>query len=493
MRLGSPPRLVVVRFAPWMAYTPHHPHDLMWPMEALGAAACVRSRGWEHDIVDLHVEEESEDRLEQRILAASPSLLLISSTSTTMAAALDLAARVRRARPALRTWAVGQHASALPQDLVYPDSPFDGAVRGEWGVCASALLEGRRDFEGAVFWDEEAGSLALVGSPAEAHDLDGLPPVDPSGLRLRLYRMRSMHVPSLRPQRWGFLHTSRGCHHSCIFCSPTLRESYGSTWRGHSAERVVDDLARLRRDHGITAFYFLDDLFSYDRERVHAICEEIRRRHLDLHWVVQTRADRLDPEVLRAMKAAGCCSVKIGVESGSDRVLGVLQKGIDRDRLLASARAIKASGLFLTACYILGNPDETEEEVRETWHMAQAIGADMIQVAFHTPYPGSVSFERFCHQVEDMECLTHYELQAVNLSRIARRQLERMQRDFYLRYYLSPRVLLNYLRRRAVFRSVDPDEWRLVLSALRFWSRPDTEPRRTTSARPVVPGLPRAR
>ncbi|MFH1467469.1 MAG: B12-binding domain-containing radical SAM protein [Pseudomonadota bacterium] len=483
-------RLMVVRFAPWMAYADRHPHDLMWPMEALVAAAFARRRGWESRILDLHVEAYEEGQVARRVLAADPELLLITSTSATMAAARLLAARLRRARPGLRAWAVGQHASALPGDLVYPDSPFDGAVRGEWGVAAPALLEGRHDFEGAATWSAADGGLRLVGQPAEAHDLDSLPPIDPSGLHLRRYRMRSMHVPSLRPQRWGYLHTSRGCQHACIFCSPTLRQSYGAAWRGHSAERVVDDLARLQRDHRLSAFYFLDDLFSFDRGRVLAISEELLRRRVRLHWVVQTRADRLDPDVLRAMKAAGCCSVKIGVESGSDRVLRVLGKGVSRDGLLESARAIKESGLFLTACFILGNPDETLDEVEETWRMARAIGADMIQVAFHTPHPGSISYERYCQQVEDMELLTHYELQAVNLSRIARHDLERKQREFYLRYYFSPDIFLNYLRRRALYRMADPDEWKLVVSALRFWNRGESAVAHPGRARPVVPGLP---
>jgi len=470
-----------------MGFENRHPHDLMWPMDALGAAAMARRSGWDTRIIDLHVEPYERQDCADRIAALRPALVLLDTMTPNMAEARLLALALRRRQAGLPIWAVGQHASALPEDLVYDDSPIDGAVTGEYELAVPALLAGERRFDGAIWWDAEAGTLGRQGGPLAAQDLDALPATDPRGLLIDRYRMHSMHVPSFRKQRWGFLQTSRGCPYHCTFCSPTLRQSFGFEWRGHSAERVVDDLRRLHRDQRLTAFYLLDDLFSYDRERVLDICERIGRGGPRVSWLVQTRADRLDAEILDAMRRAGCRGVKIGVESGSDRILTALRKGYDRAGILHAARAVKRSGIPLTACFILGNPDETLEDVRATAALAMEIRADMIQVAFHTPYPGSESFDAYRAQVDDPSLLNHYDLTAANLSRVSTERLEREQRRLYLRYYLDPRVMLTYLRRRGVYRITAKDEWSLLFNTARFWQmqrRVTSEP--GTADRPRV-------
>jgi anaerobic magnesium-protoporphyrin IX monomethyl ester cyclase len=466
---GSPQRLVILRFAPWMGFENRHPHDLMWPMNALGAAGQALRSGWEAHIIDLHVEDYERQLCLERVLARRPALVLMDTMTPTMAEARLLAATLRRRRPELPLWVAGQHASALPEDLVYEGSPFDGAVAGEYEVAIPSLLDGRTDFEGAVRWDSAAQGIVRHGGPLAAMDLDALAAVEPRGLLLDRYQMRSMHVPSFRKQRWGYLQTSRGCPYDCTFCSPTLRQSFGHRWRGHSAERVVDDMRRLHRDHRLTAFYLLDDLFSFDRQRVLDVCQGLISGGPAVSWLVQTRADCLDPEVLAAMRRAGCKGVKIGVEAGSDRILTSLRKGYDRAEILAAARAVKRSGIPLTACFILGNPGETLEDIQQTVQLAMDIRADMIQVAFHTPYPGSETYRIYQQSVSDPSLLNHYDIQAANLSQVSTERMEREQRHLYLRYYLDPRVFFTYLRRRGIYRVTARDEWGLLVNTLRFW------------------------
>lgn len=462
--------MIFVRIPPWASYQQGHPHDLMWPVDALYGAALARGLGYGVRLLDLHVESWEPAALVERLRRARPALLLLDTATPTLELARALAKALRRGLPELPIWAVGQHPSISPEDLLYRGSPFSGVLRGEYEGAITALLEGHpEDAPGAAWFDGELGAVRSVGAPHQVMDLDALPPLDPRGLHLERYRMRSLHVPRFGRRRWGFLHTSRGCPYQCVFCSPTLRQSYGETYRAQSAPRVVDDLARLHRDHGLDAFYLLDDLFSYDRQRVLEICRLLRRRRLGLSWVIQTRLDHLDPEVLAALRWAGCCGVKVGVESGSERVLRRLHKGLTPRQVVRIARQVRRAGLCLTACYMLGNPGETLEEMAQTFRLAREVGADMIQVGFHTPYPGCESYLLHGHEVADPSLLTHYELQSVPLSGVSRERLIQEQRRFYTRYYFSPPVLLNYLRRRAIYRLWDADEWRLALRSLRFW------------------------
>lgn len=472
--MRTSPTLALLRFAPWMFFSNSHPRDLLWPVSMLYAQAQARLAGWRAEIIDLHVEPFDEDELTRRLRAMAPDLVLVDSTTPTMAAARRLAARLKQGDGAVKIWGVGQHASELPGDLLYPGTPFDGCLLGEYEALLPDLLGGASldDRDDVARHDPAVQALRVGSARAQVHDLDGLPPVDPGGLHLARYQMRSVHAPSFRRQRWGYLLTSRGCPHRCVFCSPTLRQSYGRRFRAHSAERVVDDMARLQRDHGVTAVYLLDDAFSLDRQRVLDICQLIVRQGIRLHWAIQTRADDLDGSLLAALHEAGCHGVKIGYESGVDRILEQLRKGTTTELLLRTAQEIRQAGLSLTACYMLGNPGETLEDMEQTFRFARRVGSDMIQVSFHTPYPGSASYEQYRTRVQRTSRLSHYDQHEVLLSDIPRRRLEQEQRRFYRRYYLSGPQLWSYLRRRAIYRVFDPSEWRLLADTLRYLHLP---------------------
>lgn len=463
------PRVLFVRFAPWMARTNNHPHDLMWPVSMLYGRSIARQRGWRAAIIDLHVEALDHGELVQRIHEFGPDLLLLDTMTPTMRLARRVAESVAASRPATRIWGIGQHATEQSDDLLFAGSPYQGVLLGEYERMLPLLLEARG--VGAVHGSAtlgEDGEIKVVGGRQKIEDLDALPELDPRGLHLDRYGMRSAATRRFGHTRWGFVMTSRGCPFLCTFCSPTLRMSYGRGFRAQSAIAVVDDMERLVRDHKVDAIYTIDDIFSFDQERVREICREMIRRKVPLQWVIQTRPDMVDPETLRLLKLAGCVGVKMGIESGVDRILKLIKKGVRRERILKGARDVQAAGIPLTAYYMLGHPTETLAEMQQTLDFAREVGADMIQVAFHTPYPGSDSYEEFKRDVSDLSELNHYETHHVNASEVDGETLEQLQRRFYLGYYFSPRILFNYLRRRAVYRLTDLSEWRLAWGSLRY-------------------------
>ena len=230
---------------------------------------------------------------------------------------------------------------------------------------------------------------------------------------------------------------------------------------------VVDDMLRLHIDHGVDAFYTIDDVFSLDRERVVDICHGLIKHNHRIHWTIQTRGDLIDLDLLKLMKRAGCVGVKMGIESGVDRILKIIRKNSTR-QLLDAARACQEAGLILTTYYMVGHPSETRDEMEETFRFAKEVGSDMVQMAFHTPYPGSQSYEMVRDKVADLSELNHYETQHVNLSEVDSETMEKLQRQFYLEYYFHPKQLLKYLRRRALYRLSDPTEWQLAAMSLRY-------------------------
>lgn len=456
--LSSRPRLLLVRLPPWLSRRNRHPHDLMWPVALLNAQTLARAAGWHTQILDLHVEALTGPQLAARVVDFHPDVLVVDTMTPTLATALQLARAVAVRSPNTKRWAVGQHATACPGDLL-AKSAFQRALSGEADVAIGNEL--------ALTSLSDATTSGPHGR-LQLEDLDSLPPVDPRGLLLDRYGMQSTHVPQFGRPRWGFLLTSRGCPYRCTFCSPTLRQSFGRGFRGQSPDALVADMTRLHVDFGINAVYFIDDVMTYDRDRTMAFAEAMIAAQLPMQFVVQTRPDLIDLPMLTALKRAGCAAIKMGVESGSDRVLKRIRKGVRRDRIAQAARDVRAAGLNLTAYFMVGHPDETREDIEATIELAGEVDADMIQLAFHTPYPGSTAWETEGRKDADLSGLQHYESASGNASLVPTHELERLQRAFYFRYYGSPRVLGRYLRRRALYRCTDPQEWLLAWQSVRY-------------------------
>ena len=457
-----------IRLAPWMCFPNAHPHDLMWPCSILYCASLAEKCGWNARILDCHVQHETPDSLSKYIFVSKPTMVFIDTMTTTIHWAIELAELIKTQLPRVQIWGIGQHASENPQDFLFPDSSFQGVIRGEPEAVITELLTHpeKKDIPGCCYWDDDVDSSST--ERVKVQELDALPPIRPLDLHLDRYRLQSANVPRFGKLRWGFLLTSRGCPYPCTFCSPTLRQSYGRDFRMQSAEKVVDDMSRLHGDYQIDAFYMIDDVFSLDKGRIEQICQLLIQRRLKISWVIQTRADLIDRELCLLLKKAGCSGIKMGIESGSPRILSQIRKNLTPEKILEGVRAIQDAELNLTTYYMLGHPSETAQEMEETFQFAQKVNADMIQVAFHTPYPGSPDWEDLGHGVRDFSQLNHYETQHVNLSEVEDSVLEAMQRNFYLRYYLQPRILKKYLRKRFIYQVSDPREWNLLTKTFTY-------------------------
>jgi len=190
--------------------------------------------------------------------------------------------------------------------------------------------------------------------------------------------------------------------------------------------------------------------------------------------VIQTRSDFLDEDMLPSLKAAGCVGIKFGVESGDPAILEMVSKNLSLDRTIEVGRAIRRSGLALTAYYMLGFPGETLAQMERTFEVARGIGSEMIQVAIYTPYPTSRGFDEFPPErkadlLAHPERFSHYNTAVpINLSAVTDEQLLAFQRNFYLRYYLSPRQLGRYLSRRALYTVPQGTDVPLIRSTLGY-------------------------
>jgi radical SAM superfamily enzyme YgiQ (UPF0313 family) len=174
-------------------------------------------------------------------------------------------------------------------------------------------------------------------------------------------------------ERGGCLNvqTKRGCCFECVFCSYPLIE--GSKVRARSPERVVDEIADLQSRYGVRHLFFVDNIFNFPLPHAKRICEELRRRRLDVEWSGYLNPKFVDEELVRLMAASGCKGVEFGTDSGSATMIANLGKEFDAEDLRRSSRLCHRFGIKFAHSLIFGGPGETRETIEETLRLMDEL------------------------------------------------------------------------------------------------------------------------
>jgi radical SAM superfamily enzyme YgiQ (UPF0313 family) len=448
-------KVMIVRVAAWMETEKAHPENVMAPLKLGYAVRLLEDRGHRVSLLDMETGKYTEEDIRQAFQSVRPEVVVLHGITTAVPVMKRLALYVRQRLPGTLVVASGQHATALPGEFIFDGSPFHAATQYEYEEPLGELVEawslGDLSLVGGLVLPDDDGGLLHTEPRLLREDLDTLPM--PAHERFMTDEYTVFHPTDVRrKRRWGFLLSSRGCPYPCVYCSPTLRNTYGRKMRYRSAENVVDEMEYLV-GLGTTVLHFKDDIFTISKDRVMTLCDEILRRGLRVSWTCQTRADCVDLALLKRMRKAGCCTVSYGVESGSARILEILRKQETVDDALNAARWTREAGLFLVTFYLLANPTETIEEMEMTLALAKKIDPDILQVGFFTPYPGSPYYEETFkfEQMPELELrpdeFSHYN-KIINVSAVPTQQLMRFQRRFYRELIMRPGFVSRFLRNR---------------------------------------------
>lgn len=358
------------------------------PLGLLYLASSLEDAGWtDVAVVDAQAEELDYATLADRIRRFKPDLVGISAMTFTLLDVLRTASVAKQQCPGCRVVLGGPHPTIYGAPTLRSHAQVDFLLRGEGEASLPQLAAAMRD--GAAL-DAVPGLTFRRGRdvvenpiPPGATPLDRLPFPARHLLDVRRYTSVLSHR---RPVTTMI--SSRGCPYACRFC---YRPSYDREYRTRSAGNVVDEMAACRR-MGIEEVFFYDDTFNLDRERVLAICREIRRRNLDMPWDVRVRLDRLDPDLLSEMRRAGCCRLHLGVESGSQRLLQQMRKHINLGDVQQVFDAARRAGIETLAYFMLGFPGETAAEIGQSIDWAVRLNADYAQFAIVIPFPDTTLY-----------------------------------------------------------------------------------------------------
>lgn len=356
-------------------------------MSLLYTTGVMDRAGHEVRFVDAQADNLSIEKVVERAKEFSPGIVVGVLNLPSLNGDLETLRRVRAEVPGVRTVAIGTVTIPL-FDLVAASGAVDAVVRGDAEVVLpviAELLVGGTDKAGF----ERKGGLLANRAIARVDDLNTLPPLPYHLVPIEKYWYHGFgkHV------RYAAIFASRGCSYNCYYCPYPM--GFGSRIVQRDPIQVVDEIEELYRKHNVRAILFRDQVFTMDWEKTTRLCDEIIKRGLKIEWVVETRLDRVNEDILRKMKAAGCVRVHFGLESGDPKLFSRVGKdGAEgqMEKLIQNFLMAERVGIHPHMFILIGLLGESWDSINRTIETIRRIKPLTLQVSVVTPYPGTTLY-----------------------------------------------------------------------------------------------------
>ena len=427
------------------------------PLGLLSLAAWLRKHGHEPSVLDLPTLKWSVEDAARHVLQERPGLVGLSARTINVSNAARLAALLKEGGYPGPVVLGGPHVTAVPVPTLERFAAIDCGVTGEGERTLQELVERHaagRPLDGVqgLAWRDPSGAVRVNAPRPPLEDLDELPlpawdllPGFPQAYPLSALETRRLPAASIM--------TSRGCPFRCTFCDSLV---FGHHVRLHSAAYTLDMIRHLRDRYGIHDLMMLDDNFILKQDRLFEICDAMIAERMGLKWYCMGHAHLMTEERLRRIRAAGCWIIEMGIESGCDRILRHIHKHTDKAEVAAAVARARAAGLMVKGNFIFGFPTETRESLEETIAFATGIGLSLFQQNYLTVWPGceiARDAERYGRCERDWGRLAHQRITFVPEG-LTEADLVRASKDSFRRFYLRPRVVLEFLAFMTSWRAV---------------------------------------
>lgn len=417
------------------------------PLSLCAVAAALEQYGCSVKIIDANVTDSGIDQVISEISRFSPDFLGFTLATYQFHFTLEW---IRNIRQKINVPVIvgGHHARIYPREIL-THREIDYCIIGDAEEALPKFLialTGKQDLSGILglaYRNESSQEIIVNNAAACIEDLDSV--TFPS----RHLIDNSLYY-SLISQYKNFtaMTTSRGCVFQCIFC-----DNHCLKYRAMSPKRVVDEIEACHRDFGINEIDMFDGVFSINKNRLLAICEEIGKRKIRIHWSMRTRADLVDRDMLIALKQAGCIRIYYGIESGSALVLKNIKKGMDLGYIEETVKFTKKIGIDTFGYFMLGAPGETKETLRQTRKLMLSLPLDYVQISpifyppnteLYTEVMKKIKYDYWQEYTLDPEKMINFPIVGTDFSQA---QIHFFVRKMYLNFYLRPRYILKFMMR----------------------------------------------
>ena len=363
-----------------------------YPISLGYLAAYLKKNNVKVDLLDYEVQGIKDSSFIDFIRERNPVLVGISCVTSNIIAGHDLAKVIKENFPDMKVVVGGVHASALPQRTLEEFPCFDFVAKGEGEQVllelynALALGSNPSNIKGLFF--RSGSGFIDTGSRPLIENLDSLPFPDREILDIALYKKtHASRGFSRTVKNIAEVITARGCPFNCIFCAVNV--NFNRKVRYRSVENIIAEMGECIEKHRTGHFSIMDDTFALRKDLFYPICDYLKLKKVT--WDCYMRVSLIDEDILKKAVDSGCEKISFGVESGSDKILKLINKQITIAQVKEAFRLCRKVGLrYIDATFMLGNhPLETMEDIKMTMDLIMELRPDFMAFSITIPFPGT--------------------------------------------------------------------------------------------------------
>lgn len=363
------------------------------PLDLMMISGYLRKKGFDNILIDANASKRTLEDVKDIIRKICPDIVFFSTSTCTIYKDLLAAKFTKEINPSIVTVAIGTHVMALPEETFKESGYLDVIVySNEWEQAAFNIVRNISNLESArgIFFRKSSGEIVKTGLESPISDLDELGFPSHDSLEKELYR-----DPTAKRFPKTMVQGQRACINNCSFCcqpaffgAPALRK--------RSVEHLLEELKWVQQ-LGFKEVMFNDATLTADMEWAASLFEGMLKKNINLTWNCSTRADRVNPEILKLMSRAGCHTIAIGMESVDTTILKNIRKNITPQQIKEAVALIRENDMNIILFCVIGFPGETRESIEKTISFLKRLDTTFITLGIAVPVPGT-DFYRYVQE-----------------------------------------------------------------------------------------------
>jgi anaerobic magnesium-protoporphyrin IX monomethyl ester cyclase len=420
-------------------------------------SAYLKKDGHAVRVLDLALNDDSV-AVTEVLREFQPGVVGVSSYTPNIPDSFQLIKKIKIFNPSCVTVMGGPHSTSIPEETLTECLELDIVVIGEGEITFSELcktLNEKRDPVTVLgLCLRQEGKIMRTGPRPLIENLDSLPFPDQGSITTSFGNLKFFdHNLHISLDKVKEVITTRGCTDFCTFC--TVHRAYaekGRSLRMRSAENVLKEISLAKLQYDIKHVAFLDDSFTISKQRTKNIMDGLKE--LRLSWNCDTRVNLLDEELIHEMVKTGCKKISIGVESGSEKILKLINKNITLEQIRRVFKWCHEAGLeTIEANFLIGShPDETAEDIVATRRLIRELKPQRLLVSVIVPFPGTIvrdqMLERGLILSNDwrLYLLMNDRPPPWRTTHFTSKELQHLQNTILAEFYFSPRTIMTTLK-----------------------------------------------
>jgi len=418
----------------------------VWPpLSVANCAALLEKEGFHVEIIDANAEGLSPDQVVNRahgfnkIFITSSSIDRWQCPHLNINPFLEFVKKIREKRDK-ELYVMGAHGTVRPKEIL-KITKADAVIIGEPELTILDICKGNKT-EGICY--EEDGKKILKERKT---------PLDLNTLPIPAFHLLPMkrYFYEVLGRNFTLLEGSRGCPFNCIFC---LKKMYGK-YRTKSSQNLIREIEFVINEFGVKNAYFMDLEFTTNKKLVNDVCDFLIQEKFDFNWTCQARLDSVDLKILQKMKRAGCKIIHFGVESGSSRILGKINKKIDLKQIERGIKLTRITDIDTVCFFLFGFPSETINDMNKTIEFAKKLNSTYASFHVAAPYPGTQFFEMVKENLSELFPIAYTQSHSFST-------LKNMTKKAFFQFYFRPSFILSTILSKNI--KLLPKELKLFLS-----------------------------